>query len=65
MQDSAFTIFIIFGCIWILMGAAAVIALLKSDNQKIRFGNQGLLIAASILIPLVLALGYQVVRPLF
>jgi uncharacterized membrane protein HdeD (DUF308 family) len=63
MQDSAFTVFIVFGCIWILMGAVAVIALLRSENQELRFGKQGLLVAVSILLPMVLALAYQVMRP--
>ena len=42
MEDSQFVIFIVFGCIWVLMGTAGVIALLKSDGQEIRFGKWGL-----------------------
>ena len=63
MQDSAYTLFIIFGCLWILMGAAAVIALLKSENQELRFGKWGLIVALPIVIPFILALLYQVARP--
>ena len=63
MQDSAYTLFIIFGCIWILMGVAAVIALLKSENQELRFGKWGLIVALPIVIPFILALLYQVARP--
>lgn len=63
MQNSAYTIFIIFACIWILMGAAVVIALLKSENQELRFGKWGLIVAIPIVLPLILALIYQLVRP--
>ncbi|MBW4519725.1 MAG: hypothetical protein KME16_08495 [Scytolyngbya sp. HA4215-MV1] len=62
MKDSAFIIFIIFGCVWVLMGIAAVIALLKADNQEIRIGKQGLIITMSIVLPLILALAYQAVK---
>lgn len=59
MKDSIFIIFIVFGCVWILMGIVAVIALLKADNQEIRIGKQGLIVTGSIVLPLILALGYQ------
>ena len=62
MDDSAFVIFIAFGCLWVLMGAAAVVGLLKSDQQEIRFGKEGLIVAVSIIIPLVIALTYGAVR---
>ncbi len=64
MQDSAFAIFIAFGCIWILMGVIAVITLLKSDAQQIQFGKWGLIVGIPILIPIVLGIIYQLVRPL-
>ena len=41
------------------MGIVAVIALLKADNQEIRIGKQGLIVTGSIVLPLILALGYQ------
>lgn len=63
MQDSVFIIFIVFGFIWILMGVTAVITLLKSDAQEIRFGQWGLIVAIPIVIPIILALLYQVARP--
>lgn len=56
MEDSTFTIFIAFGCLWILMGGGALIALLKADGQPIRFGKWGLVVALPIIIPLVVAL---------
>ncbi|NES97690.1 MAG: hypothetical protein F6K32_21270 [Desertifilum sp. SIO1I2] len=62
MPDLGYAIFIVFGCIWILIGVAAVIALLKSDNQKIQFGEAGLIVAVPIIVPLILALAYQLVR---
>ncbi|MGE5659657.1 MAG: hypothetical protein ACM37W_23945 [Actinomycetota bacterium] len=65
MQDSAYIIFIAFGCIWVLMGAIAVIALFKSDGQTLRLGKWGLLVSIPILIPILIALIYQVVRPFF
>lgn len=56
MQDSTFIIFIVFGCIWVLMGTVGVIALLKSDGQEIRFGKWGLIVAIPIIVPIVIAL---------
>lgn len=62
MDDSVFVIFIAFGCLWVLMGAAAVVGLLKSDRQEIRFGKEGLIVAIPIIIPLFISLIYAVVR---
>lgn len=58
MEDSQFVIFIVFGCIWVLMGIVGVIALLKSDGQEIRFGKWGLLVALPIVIPIIIALAF-------
>ncbi len=55
MNDSAFNLFIGFGVLWTVMGAAAVIALLKADGQKIRFGKWGLVVAVPIILPLLAA----------
>ncbi|UKO98767.1 hypothetical protein [Nostoc sp. UHCC 0870] len=65
MNDSAFTIFIIFGSIWILMATAAVIALLKADGQEIRFGKTGLMITISIILPIIITLAYAAFRGTF
>jgi hypothetical protein len=54
-RDGAYTIFFAFGIIWIVMGIAVVIALMKADNQPIRFGKWGLLVALPIIIPLIAA----------
>lgn len=62
MQDFPFAAFLIFAFVWIVMGTAAVIALLKADGQEIRLGKQGLLVAIPILIPIALTLLYQVAR---
>lgn len=56
MNDSAFVLFIGFGVLWTVMGAVAVVALLKADGQPIRLGKWGLLVAVPILIPLIAAL---------
>lgn len=56
MDDSIFIIFIVFGCIWLLLGAAGLIALLKSDGQEIRLGKWGLLVALPIAIPIIISL---------
>ena len=53
--DAAYTVFLGFGIVWVLMGIAAVVALLKSDNQPIQFGKWGLLVALPIVIPLIAA----------
>jgi hypothetical protein len=45
------------------MGAAAVVAVLKSDNQELQFGKWGLIVTLPIVIPFTLALLYQVARP--
>lgn len=55
MDDSAFTLFIGFGALWTVMGIVAVIALLKADGQKIRFGKWGLVVTVPIILPLLTA----------
>jgi hypothetical protein len=54
--DAAYTIFFGFGIVWVLMGFAALTALLKSDNQPIRFGKWGLIVTLPVVIPFVAAL---------
>ncbi|BCL35532.1 hypothetical protein [Nostoc sp. MS1] len=65
MQDSAFTIFIIFGCLWIAIGIVGVIALMKSEGQELRFDKWALIVLIPIVAPIVVVLLYQVLRPLF
>ncbi|AUT02384.1 hypothetical protein CLI64_19405 [Nostoc sp. CENA543] len=65
MNDSAFTIFIIFGSIWILMATVAVIALFKADGQEIRFGKTGIIITLSIILPIIITLAYAAWRGTF
>lgn len=55
-SDSAYAIFIGFGAIWVAIGIAAVIALLKADNQPIRLGKWGLLVAIPSFLPILIAL---------
>lgn len=55
-NDSAYTIFIIFGFIWIAIGATALILLFKSEGQPIRFGKWGLLVSIPVVIPIIAAL---------
>ncbi|MBH8561512.1 hypothetical protein I8748_04860 [Nostoc sp. CENA67] len=61
MEDSVFVIFLVFGCIWILMGVVGWIAFLKSEGEEIKFGKWGLIVAIPILIPLIVALGISIV----
>ncbi|OKH40039.1 hypothetical protein NIES2119_03570 [[Phormidium ambiguum] IAM M-71] len=56
MEDSTFAIFLGFGILWAIMGAAAWIALLKSEGEEIRFGKWGLLVIIPIVIPFIAAL---------
>jgi uncharacterized membrane protein HdeD (DUF308 family) len=56
MQDSAYAVYLIFGILWILMGAAALIALFRSEGEEIRVGKWGLIVAIPILIPVIFAL---------
>lgn len=65
MNDSAFTIFIIFGCIWIFMATASVIALFKVDRQEIRLGKTGMIIIMSIILPIIISLAYAALRGTF
>ncbi len=62
MEDSIFVIFIAFGCIWILIGAAGWIALLKSEGQEIRFGKWGLIVTLPIIIPIIITLIFGAVH---
>ncbi|MBW4569853.1 hypothetical protein PI95_030325 [Hassallia byssoidea VB512170] len=65
MNDSSFVIFIVFGTIWILMGIAGVIAILKMDGQEIRFGKIGLIVAIPIVIPIIITLTYAAIKGTF
>lgn len=63
MQDSVFIIFIVFGLIWVLMGVVGLIAFFKSDGQPLRFDKWGFIVAVPIIVPIVIVLLYQLVRP--
>jgi hypothetical protein len=65
MNNSTFTIFIVFGFLWIFMATAAVIALLKADGQEIRFGKTGMMIAISIILPIIITLSYAAFKGTF
>ncbi|MBD2665279.1 hypothetical protein [Richelia sinica] len=65
MNDSAFVIFIIFGVIWIVMAAAAVIAVMKADGQKIRLSKTALMVVIPIIVPIILTLAYAALRGTF
>jgi hypothetical protein len=56
MESSIFVLFLGFGFLWAMIGAIAVIAILKADGQKIQFGPWGLVVALPILIPFFAAL---------
>ena len=58
MEDSIFIIFLAFGCLWILIGAVGWIAFLKSEGEEIKVGKWGLLVALSIIIPIIITLSY-------
>ncbi len=61
MADSVFVIFIIFGFIWILIGAIGWIAFLKSEGEEIKVGKWGLVVAIPIIIPIIAALVFGAV----
>ena len=65
MNNSAFTIFIVFGFIWIFMATAAVIALFKSDGQEIRISKMGLIIIIPIILPIIITLSYAAFKGSF
>ncbi|MCY7276762.1 MAG: hypothetical protein LH702_24265 [Phormidesmis sp. CAN_BIN44] len=56
MGSAAYTVFFIFGGIWVVMGAAALIFLLKSEGQSLRLDGRALLVALPIVIPMIAAL---------
>ncbi|MBF2026713.1 MAG: hypothetical protein IGS48_08105 [Oscillatoriales cyanobacterium C42_A2020_001] len=61
MDDAAFVLFIGVGVLWTIMGVVAVIAPLKADGQKIRFGKWGLVVAVPIVVPLIAALVFAAI----
>jgi hypothetical protein len=65
MNESVFTIFIVFGFLWIFMGTAAVITLLKTDGKEIRISKTGLIVAIPIIVPIILTLAYAAFRGTF
>ncbi|MBW4541539.1 MAG: hypothetical protein KME43_20700 [Myxacorys chilensis ATA2-1-KO14] len=61
--DAAYTVFFAFGIIWIAMGVAAFIGLLKLDKQQsgnqqqqTQFDGSGILVALPIILGIVVAL---------
>ncbi len=65
MNESAFVIFIIFASIWVLMATAGVIAVLKMDGQKIKFGKTGFTIIVAIIVPMIITLIYATIKSRF
>ncbi|WP_088242676.1 hypothetical protein [Calothrix rhizosoleniae] len=65
MNESAFVIFSIVASIWVLMGIAGVIAILKTDDQKIKFGRTGLTIIVAIIVPMIITLTYATIKSRF
>lgn len=58
MEDSIFIIFLAFGFLWISIGAVGWVAFLKSEGEEIKVGKWGLLVALSIIIPIIITLSY-------
>lgn len=56
MGSAAYTVFFIFGGIWVVMGIAALVFLLKSEGQPLRLDGWALLVAVPIVIPMIAAL---------
>ena len=65
MHDSAFVIFIVFGCIWLLMASTALIAFFKVNGQEIKISKTGLLVALPIILPIVITLTYAAIKGTF
>ncbi|AHJ30237.1 hypothetical protein NSP_39350 [Nodularia spumigena CCY9414] len=47
------------------MATVSVIALLKADGQKIRFGKTGLIVIIPIIVPIIFTLVYAAFRGTF
>ncbi|MEB3337858.1 MAG: hypothetical protein VKJ46_10370 [Leptolyngbyaceae bacterium] len=58
MEDATFEIFLSLAGIWIVLGGAILIALLKADGQPSRLGQWGLVVTLPIVIPFVAALTF-------
>ncbi|TAE56965.1 MAG: hypothetical protein EAZ87_17250 [Nostocales cyanobacterium] len=65
MNDSAYTIFMIFGFLWVFIASAAVIALFKSEGQEIRISKMGLIIVIPIILPIIITLSYAALKGTF
>jgi hypothetical protein len=61
MQDAGFTAFLMFGCIWIVMVAAAVVIFMRSEKISFQFDGWALVVVLPIMIPIVLALGFNMI----
>ncbi|BDA74030.1 hypothetical protein CAL7716_081960 [Calothrix sp. PCC 7716] len=64
-DNSVFVIFIVFGCMWLLMGVGGVIALMKMDGQEIRFSKTALVVVIPIIVPIIVTLTYAAIRGTF
>lgn len=61
MSDSIFALFLGFGFIWIMMGVGGVVLLMRSQNQSLRFNQDGLLVFLPILLVFLIALSFGAV----
>ncbi|XGV99850.1 MAG: hypothetical protein ACAF41_13065 [Leptolyngbya sp. BL-A-14] len=58
MEDSTYAIFLAFGLLWVVMGGATVVAMMKADGQPIRLDKWGLVVVVPIVIPLIIAFAF-------
>ena len=56
MADEPFVLFLGFSVLWILMGIATIIWVLKSEKSALKLNKELILVGLSILLPFGLAL---------
>lgn len=65
MDNSAFVIFIVFGCVWLLMASTALIAFFKVNGEEIKISKMGLIVALPIILPIIITLTYAAIKGTF
>ncbi|WP_299487901.1 hypothetical protein [Acaryochloris sp. IP29b_bin.137] len=61
MSDQIFALFLGFGFIWVMMGVGGMVVLMRSQNQPLRFNQDGLLVFLPILLVFLIALSFGAV----
>ncbi|MGV0026997.1 hypothetical protein [Phormidesmis priestleyi] len=55
MADAGYSVFFIFGCIWIVLAVAVWIFVLKAEGLPLKVDKWALVVAVPIVLPLIAA----------